>query len=296
MNKYKKEMENKRNIQKFLNKEILQNEEIKNRKKINPMIINNNNNLIKFINVSNTPNGKTENIINPNNMNFNINTPITSYRKNKIELKLNTNNKQNNVIFNGKNIDKENINKENNKNNLFNNIFDKDFNISSINSKNNEEKDDLNNNIYNNHKYLYINNSKEKNRNKINNDDGNDFIIYKNKKYKIEKIPNNNIIGINNYINNKEENKFENDCNKNNNNKIFLNNFDDRIEKIRETLNSIKVIDILSEQAGLQSYKKDEPNDNELYDKAKKLNKDFYDNLDIKLYEIENILNNLEKK
>jgi len=290
-------MENKRNIQKFLNKEILQNEEIKNRKKINPMIINNNNNLIKFINVSNTPNGKTENILNLNNMNFNINTPITSYRKNKIELKLNTNNEQNNIIFNEKNIDKENINKENNKNNLFNNIFDKDFNISSINSKNNEEKDDLNNNIYNNHKYLYINNSKEKNRNKINNDDdGNDFIIYKNKRYKIEKIPNNNIIGINNYINNKEENKFENDCNINNNKKIFLNNFDDRIEKIRETLNSIKVIDILSEQAGLQSYKKDEPNDNELYDKAKKLNKDFYDNLDIKLYEIENILNNLEKK
>ena len=75
-----------------------------------------------------------------------------------------------------------------------------------------------------------------------------------------------------------------------------MNSFDERIEKIRETLNSINVIDILGEQAGLQTYKDEEFKDDDFYEKAKILNKEFYDNLDVKFSEIENILTDLEKK
>ena len=63
---------------------------------------------------------------------------------------------------------------------------------------------------------------------------------------------------------------------------------------MRETLQNLNVIDILSEEAGLQSSKIEEFNDNEFYDKAKKINKEFYDNVDIKLDEIDNILNIFE--
>ena len=67
----KNEQDKKLNINKFLNKNIPSSKDkVKESKKIDPMIINNNNNLIKFINVSSTPN-KSNNISNPNN-NINI--------------------------------------------------------------------------------------------------------------------------------------------------------------------------------------------------------------------------------
>ena len=69
---------------------------------------------------------------------------------------------------------------------------------------------------------------------------------------------------------------------------------DDRIEQIRESLNSINVIDTLSEQAGLQCYKNKYNNDDELYfEKATNLNKEYYDNLDIKLNQFEEFLDSL---
>jgi len=90
------------------------------------------------------------------------------------------------------------------------------------------------------------------------------------------------------YINNNE---------KNSDNNLFINYLDERIEQIRENLNSINVIDTLSEQAGLQCYKGTINNDDELYfEKAKQLNKEFYDNLDIKFYRIEEFLNKLDNQ
>ena len=74
----------------------------------------------------------------------------------------------------------------------------------------------------------------------------------------------------------------------------IVNSLDERIEKIRETLNSINVMDILADQAGFQSYKNEELKNDDFYNKAKMLNKEFYDNLDVKFNEIENILNDLE--
>ena len=151
----------------------------------------------------------------------------------------------------------------------------------TIYSKENKEKSELNDNFmnFNNHKYLYINNSKEKNKNK-------------NIKYKIEKNINNN-----NYID-ESENKKQNNQNlylnsDNKNNMIYVNSLNERIEKIKETLQSLNVYDIISEEFSLQSGKNGELNNNDYYEKAKKLNKEFYDNLDINHDEIENILNNL---
>jgi len=238
----------------------------------------------------------------------NINTPIF---QNKLELKLNPDKEINNININN------NFQKKENNNTLIKNISDKDFDINNTKSKNKEqntihketkylkeEKINLNLSNYDNHKYLYINNSKEKKKSKTINDDNNDFIIYKNKKYKIEKIGNTiNNIKTNIYTNdvqNKIKNDYninnENNINNNSKNKLFLNSINGRIEKISETLSSINVIDILAEEVGLKTYKNDEINDNVLYEKAQKLNKEFYDNLDVKLDEIEGILNGLEKK
>ena len=308
----KNEQDKKLNINKFLNKNIPSSKEkVKESKKIDPMIINNNNNLIKFINASSTPN-KSNNISNPNN-NINIINNIKSPEtKNKIELKLNPEIEIKNISINQNNLPSKNIINQEKNGALIKNISDNNFDIKDNHSRNNEQNDlqkyitspkkeneDLDNNFsnnnYNNHKYLYINNSKEKNRTKINNEN-NEYIIYKNKKYKIGNIKNN----FNNNINN-EINKIKNDYNinkddNNTSNKYFVNSFDERIEKIRETLNSINVIDILGEQAGLQTYKDEEFKDDDFYEKAKILNKEFYDNLDVKFSEIENILTGLEKK
>jgi len=301
----KNELDKKLNINKFLNKNIPSSKEkVKDNKKIEPMIINNSNNLIKFINVSSTPNKSNNNILNPNN-NINIINNIKSPEtKNKIELKLEPETELKNISINQNNLFSKDINNKEKNGSLIKNISDNDFNIKDNHSRNNEqnniqkyitspkkEKDDLDinfsNNNFNNHKYLYINNSKEKDRNKINND----YIIYNNKKYKIANIKN---------INN-ELYKIKDDYNMNENgntvsNNLLVNSFDDRIEQIRETLNSIDVIDILSEQAGLQYFKDEEFKDDDFYDKAKILNKEFYDNLDAKFSKIENILTKLEKK
>ena len=301
----KNELDKKLNINKFLNKNIPSSKEkVKDNKKIEPMIINNSNNLIKFINVSSTPNKSNNNILNPNN-NINIINNIKSPEaKNKIELKLEPETELKNISINQNNLFSKDINNKEKNGSLIKNISDNDFNIKDNHSRNNEqnniqkyitspkkEKDDLDtnfsNNNFNNHKYLYINNSKEKNRNKINND----YIIYNNKKYKIANIKN---------INN-ELYKIKDDYNMNENgntvsNNLLVNSFDDRIEQIRETLNSIDVIDILSEQAGLQYFKDEEFKVANFYDKAKILNKEFYDNLDAKFSKIENILTKLEKK
>ena len=304
----KNELDKKLNINKFLNKNIPSSKEkVKDNKKIEPMIINNSNNLIKFINVSNTPNKSNNNILNPNN-NINIINNIKSPEtKNKIELKLEPETELKNISINQNNLFSKDINNKEKNGSLIKNISDNDFNIKDNHSRNNEqnniqknitspkkEKDDLDinfsNNNFNNHKYLYINNSKEKKRNKINKIN-NDYIIYNNKKYKIANIKN---------INN-ELYKIKDDYNMNENgntvsNNLLVNSFDDRIEQIRETLNSIDVIDILSEQAGLQYFKDEEFKDDDFYDKAKILNKEFYDNLDAKFSKIENILTKLEKK
>ena len=307
----KKDLGKKINAKKFLTKNISLKVNEKDANKIEPKIINNSNNLIKFINVSNTPNSTTEKKIaldyNITNIN-NINTPIF---QNKLELKLNPDKEINNININN------NFQKKENNNTLIKNISDKDFDINNTKSKNKEqntihketkylkeEKINLNLSNYDNHKYLYINNSKEKKKSKTINDDNNDFIIYKNKKYKIEKIGNtiNNINNIKtniykNDVQNKIKNDYninnENNINNNSKNKLFLNSINGRIEKISETLSSINVIDILAEEVGLKTYKNDEINDNVLYEKAQKLNKEFYDNLDVKLDEIEGILNGL---
>ena len=310
LNEDRKDIGKKINAQKFLTKNISLKANEKDSNKFEPKIISNNNNLIKFINVSNTPNSTTEKKIElDNNINYinNINTPIV---QNKIELKLNPEKETNKISFNN------NFQKKENNNTLIKNISDKDFYINNTKSKNKEQntirketkylkEDKVNLNIINfdNHKYVYINNSKEKNKSKTINNDNNDFIIYKNKKYKIEKIGN-NINNIKTNIYTKDiQNKIKNDYNVNkenninsNKNKVFLNSINERIAKIRETLSSINVIDILAEEVGLKTYKNDEINDNVLYEKAQKLNKEFYDNLDVKLDEIEGILNGLEKK
>ena len=314
----KKEIDKKLNVNKFINKNINKKDKEKEFTNKKHIILNtNNNNLIKFINVSNTPGQSTEKIINfNNNINFinNIKTPAT---KNRIELKLELESEPKIIPIKQNELTQENVNKEEN-GVLIKNISDNEFKLKIDNSRNNEqnnlqkyitspqkEKEDLSNNInneFNNHKYVYINNSsKEKNNNQNNNEnEKNDFIIYKNKKYKIEKIENINNLINNNYVDNridKNKNDFNFNSKDNNiNNKIFLNTFNERIEKIREGLNSLNVIDILSEQAGFQSYKNEELKDEEFYDKAKKLNQEFYNNLDDRLNEIENILNNLEKK
>ena len=301
----KNELDKKLNINKFLKKNIPSSKEkVKDNKNIEPMIINNSNNLIKFINVSSTPNKSNNNILNPNN-NINIINNIKSPEtKNKIELKLEPETELKNISFNQNNLFSKDINNKEKNGSLIKNISDNDFNIKDNHSRNNEqnniqkyitspkkEKDDLDinfsNNNFNNHKYLYINNSKEKKRNKINND----YIIYNNKKYKIANIKN-----INNELYKIKDDYKMNENGNTVSNNLLVNSFDDRIEQIRETLNSIDVIDILSEQAGLQYFKDEEFKDDDFYDKAKILNKEFYDNLDAKFSKIENILTKLEKK
>ena len=283
----------KNKLDKFLSKNINKKDKQSNVRKFENFSVNNNN-LIKFINSPNNQNINNKPISFINN-NFNIiNTPNL---KNKIELKLYPDTDIKKISFN-QNIFPHKIYKnENNKISLIKTISDNDIEINNNNyyeynapntakkytiySKENKEKSELNDNFmnFNNHKYLYINNSKEKNKNK-------------NIKYKIEKNINNN-----NYID-ESENKKQNNQNlylnsDNKNNMIYVNSLNERIEKIKETLQSLNVYDIISEEFSLQSGKNGELNNNDYYEKAKKLNKEFYDNLDINHDEIENILNNL---
>ena len=283
----------KNKLDKFLSKNINKKDKQSNVRKFENFSVNNNN-LIKFINSPNNQNINNKPISFINN-NFNIiNTPNL---KNKIELKLYPDTDIKKISFN-QNIFPHKIYKnENNKISLIKTISDNDIEINNNNyyeynapntakkytiySKENKEKSELNDNFmnFNNHQYLYINNSKEKNKNK-------------NIKYKIEKNINNN-----NYID-ESENKKQNNQNlylnsDNKNNMIYVNSLNERIEKIKETLQSLNVYDIISEEFSLQSGKNGELNNNDYYEKAKKLNKEFYDNLDINHDEIENILNNL---
>ena len=280
-------------LDKFLSKNINKKDKQSNVRKFENFSVNNNN-LIKFINSPNNQNINNKPISFINN-NFNIiNTPNL---KNKIELKLYPDTDIKKISFNQNIFPHKTYKNENNKISLIKTISDNDIEINNNNyyeynapntakkytiySKENKEKSELNDNFmnFNNHQYLYINNSKEKNKNK-------------NIKYKIEKNINNN-----NYID-ESENKKQNNQNlylnsDNKNNMIYVNSLNERIEKIKETLQSLNVYDIISEEFSLQSGKNGELNNNDYYEKAKKLNKEFYDNLDINHDEIENILNNL---
>ena len=283
----------KNKLDKFLSKNINKKDKQSNVRKFENFSVNNNN-LIKFINSPNNQNINNKPISFINN-NFNIiNTPNL---KNKIELKLYPDTDIKKISFNQNIFPHKTYKNENNKISLIKTISDNDIEINNNNyyeynapntakkytiySKKNKEKSELNDNFmnFNNHQYLYINNSKEKNKNK-------------NIKYKIEKNINNN-----NYID-ESENKKQNNQNlylnsDNKNNMIYVNSLNERIEKIKETLQSLNVYDIISEEFSLQSGKNGELNNNDYYEKAKKLNKEFYDNLDINHDEIENILNNL---
>ena len=235
-------------IQQFLNKNISTKD---NMKKYDPIIINNNN-LNKFINSTKTPNNKHTSYIN-NNFNI-INTPNVN---NKIELKLYPETEIKKISFNSNIFPKKIFKNENNNNILTKNICDKDFEINKSNyinislntvkkytiyTKENKEKStniDNSMNNFNNHKYLYVNNSKEKDKNKK-------YIIEKNIK------TNDNI----DEYNNKNQNDLNISINDNNiGNPLYVNNLNERIEKMRETLQNLNVIDILSEEAGLQSSK-----------------------------------------
>lgn len=223
-----------------------------------------------------------------------------------------------------------------NKKNLNNKKQNKNF-VEIKNNKGKEPKpiNKYNNfiNNYNNYKYHSIDKSNKNDNKKGNNykfpisnfNEGE--IVHNNRKYKIEKIytpsqsnqkktknninenKDNNIIiysknkNNNNSIKNNIERKNDNfelkdkENNKNNDNMLFVNYIDEKIEQIRENLNSINVIDTLSEQAGLQCYKGPNNYDDELYfKKAKEFNKEFYDNLDIKFCKIEEFLDLLENK
>ena len=311
----KKDYDKKFNAQKFLTKNIDKAKE-KNINQNNKISSNNiNHNLNKFINASKNPTKSN----NESNLQK-IKEMKTIEFKNKIKLKLEPEKESKEM-----NININNFNKQNNTDlikNIPDNSFDKKA-TSPVNI-NNKEKNHLvkyinsskkekekenpeiyinnnDNNIFNNHKYLYINSTKEKNVNKINlfkeinNDD-----TTSNKNNNIKKFESFNIKKSN--INSANElNKLKNDYNinkedKSTTNNFFVNSLDERIEKIRETLNSINVMDILADQAGFQSYKKEEFKDDDFYNKAKMLNKEFYDNLDVKFFEIENILKDLEEK
>ena len=144
-------------------------------------------------------------------------------------------------------------------------------------------------NLFNDHNIEKINNNYQniKNNEYVNMNNSNKRMNSKNKK-------NNNSNKNLNSDNNNYQNKVRNN-NVNNNNMIYINSFDERIEKIKEALNKINVIETLTEQAGLQCYKGENSNDDSIYyEKAKILNKEFYDNLDSRFNEIEDILNNLE--
>ena len=278
---------------KFLSKNINKKDKQSNVRKFENFSVNNNN-LIKFINSPNNQNINNKPISFINN-NFNIiNTPNL---KNKIELKLYPDTDIKKISFNQNIFPHKTYKNENNKISLIKTISDNDIEINNNNyyeynapntakkytiySKENKEKSELNDNFmnFNNHQYLYINNSKEKNKNK-------------NIKYKIEKnIKNNNYIDESENKKQNNQNLYLNSDNKNN--MIYVNSLNERIEKIKETLQSLNVYDIISEEFSLQSGKNGELNNNDYYEKAKKLNKEFYDNLDINHDEIENILNNL---
>ena len=283
----------KNKLDKFLSKNINKKDKQSNVRKFENFSVNNNN-LIKFINSPNNQNINNKPISFINN-NFNIiNTPNL---KNKIELKLYPDTDIKKISFNQNIFPHKTYKNENNKISLIKTISDNDIEINNNNyyeynapntakkytiySKENKEKSELNDNFmnFNNHKYLYINNSKEKNKNK-------------NIKYKIEKnIKNNNYTDESGNKKQNNQNLYLNSDNKNN--MIYVNSLNERIEKIKETLQSLNVYDIISEEFSLQSVKNGELNDNDYYEKAKKLNKEFYDNLDINHDEIENILNNL---
>ena len=280
-------------LEKFLSKNINKKDKQSNVRKFENFSVNNNN-LIKFINSPNNQNINNKPISFINN-NFNIiNTPNL---KNKIELKLYPDTDIKKISFNQNIFPHKTYKNENNKISLIKTISDNDIEINNNNyyeynapntakkytiySKENKEKTELNNNFmnFNNHQYLYINNSKEKNKNK-------------NIKYKIKKnIKNNNYIDESENKKQNNQNLYLNSDNKNN--MIYVNSLNERIEKIKETLQSLNVYDIISEEFSLQSGKNGELNNNDYYEKAKKLNKEFYDNLDINHDEIENILNNL---
>ena len=283
----------KNKLDKFLSKNINKKDKQSNVRKFENFSVNNNN-LIKFINSPNNQNINNKPISFINN-NFNIiNTPNL---KNKIELKLYPDTDIKKISFNQNIFPHKTYKNENNKISLIKTISDNDIEINNNNyyeynapntakkytiySKENKEKTELNDNFmnFNNHQYLYINNSKEKNKNK-------------NIKYKIEKnIKNNNYIDESKNKKQNNQNLYLNSDNKNN--MIYVNSLNERIEKIKETLQSLNVYDIISEEFSLQSGKNGELNNNDYYEKAKKLNKEFYDNLDINHDEIENILNNL---
>ena len=283
----------KNKLDKFLSKNINKKDKQSNVRKFENFSVNNNN-LIKFINSPNNQNINNKPISFINN-NFNIiNTPNL---KNKIELKLYPDTDIKKISFNQNIFPHKTYKNENNKISLIKTISDNDIEINNNNyyeynapntakkytiySKENKEKSELNDNFmnFNNHQYLYINNSKEKNKNK-------------NIKYKIEKnIKNNNYIDDSDNKKQNNQNLYLNSDNKNN--MIYVNSLNERIEKIKETLQSLNVYDIISEEFSLQSGKNGELNNNDYYEKAKKLNKEFYDNLDINHDEIENILNNL---
>lgn len=283
----------KNKLDKFLSKNINKKDKQSNVRKFENFSVNNNN-LIKFINSPNNQNINNKPISFINN-NFNIiNTPNL---KNKIELKLYPDTDIKKISFNQNIFPHKTYKNENNKISLIKTISDNDIEINNNNyyeynapntakkytiySKENKEKSELNDNFmnFNNHQYLYINNSKEKNKNK-------------NIKYKIEKnIKNNNYIDESENKKQNNQNLYLNSDNKNN--MIYVNSLNERIEKIKETLQSLNVYDIISEEFSLQSGKNGELNNNDYYEKAKKLNKEFYDNLDINHDEIENILNNL---
>ena len=280
-------------LEKFLSKNINKKDKQSNVRKFENFSVNNNN-LIKFINSPNNQNINNKPISFINN-NFNIiNTPNL---KNKIELKLYPDTDIKKISFNQNIFPHKTYKNENNKISLIKTISDNDIEINNNNyyeynapntakkytiySKENKEKSELNDNFmnFNNHQYLYINNSKEKNKNK-------------NIKYKIKKnIKNNNYIDESENKKQNNQNLYLNSDNKNN--MIYVNSLNERIEKIKETLQSLNVYDIISEEFSLQSGKNGELNNNDYYEKAKKLNKEFYDNLDINHDEIENILNNL---
>ena len=280
-------------LEKFLSKNINKKDKQSNVRKFENFSVNNNN-LIKFINSPNNQNINNKPISFINN-NFNIiNTPNL---KNKTELKLYPDTDIKKISFNQNIFPHKTYKNENNKISLIKTISDNDIEINNNNyyeynapntakkytiySKENKEKSELNDNFmnFNNHQYLYINNSKEKNKNK-------------NIKYKIEKnIKNNNYIDESENKKQNNQNLYLNSDNKNN--MIYVNSLNERIEKIKETLQSLNVYDIISEEFSLQSGKNGELNNNDYYEKAKKLNKEFYDNLDINHDEIENILNNL---
>ena len=269
-------------LQKFLSKNINKKDKQTNMKKFEPIIINNNN-LIKFIN---SPNNQNINNMTTSFINNNFNVINTPSLKNKIELKLFPDTDIKKISFNQNLFPHKIYKNENYKISLIKTISDNNYEINAPNTakkytiytKEGKEKTDLNDNItnFNNHKYLYINNSKEKNK-KV--------------KYNIEKkIKNNNYIDESQNQKYNHQNLYLNPKNKNN--MMYVNSLNERIEKMRETLQSLNVYDILTEEVGLKSSKTGELNDNEYYEKAKKLNKEFYDNLDINLDEIENILNN----